>query len=74
MLWLTQLDQKGADVTIEGRCMALTALSDFVDNLGAVGLVQEAGGDPGQPGRAGQAGAGELIRFTIKAQVAPPAG
>ena len=35
MTWLTNLKQEGYDVTIEGRCMTLTALSDFVGNLEA---------------------------------------
>ena len=35
MMWLTKLKQNGYDVTIEGRCMSLTALSDFVGNLEA---------------------------------------
>ncbi len=33
MLWLTEIKQQGADLTITGRCTSLTALSDFVDNL-----------------------------------------
>ena len=33
MLWLTQLKQDGGELTIEGRCTTLTALSDFVANL-----------------------------------------
>ena len=33
MLWLTEIKQQGADLTITGRCLSLTALSDFVDNL-----------------------------------------
>ncbi len=33
MLWLTELKQDAGDVTIEGRCTTLTALSDFVGNL-----------------------------------------
>lgn len=35
MMWLTNLKQDGYDVTIEGRCLSLTALSDFVGNLEA---------------------------------------
>lgn len=34
-LWLTRLQQNGADVTLEGECLSLTALSDFVGNLEA---------------------------------------
>ncbi len=33
MLWLTELKQDGGDLTIDGRCTTLTALSDFVGNL-----------------------------------------
>lgn len=33
MTWLTTMKQDGYDVTIEGRCLSLTALSDFVGNL-----------------------------------------
>lgn len=35
MTWLTGLRQSGYDVTIEGRCLSLTSLSDFVGNLEA---------------------------------------
>jgi type IV pilus assembly protein PilN len=35
MTWLTGLRQEGFDVTIEGRCLSLTSLSDFVGNLEA---------------------------------------
>ena len=35
MTWLTTLKQVGYEVTIEGRCLALTSLSDFVRNLEA---------------------------------------
>src|SRR5882762_7013822 len=34
MLWLTDLDQKGNDVTIQGESTTLISLSDFVGNLG----------------------------------------
>lgn len=32
-MWLTKLQQTGATITIEGECLSLTALSDFVGNL-----------------------------------------
>ncbi len=35
MTWLTRVQQNGYDVTIEGRCLSLTSLSDFVGNLEA---------------------------------------
>jgi type IV pilus assembly protein PilN len=34
-LWLTNLEEAGASVTIEGRTTTLIALSDFVANLGS---------------------------------------
>src|SRR5204863_5282062 len=34
MLWLTDLEQKGSDVTIQGQSTTLIAVSDFVGNLG----------------------------------------
>jgi Tfp pilus assembly protein PilN len=33
MTWLTSLKQDGYDITMEGRVLALTSLSDFVRNL-----------------------------------------
>ena len=35
MTWLTGLRQSGYEVTIEGRCLSLTSLSDFIGNLEA---------------------------------------
>lgn len=35
MTWLTGLKQVGYDVTVEGQCLSLTSLSDFVGNLEA---------------------------------------
>jgi type IV pilus assembly protein PilN len=67
MLWLTELKQTGADVLIDGKCTALTGLSEFVSNLEASGyfkrsieIVDTTTETAGQP-------ASELIKFTIKA-------
>ena len=66
MTWLTSLKQDGYDVTLQGRCVSLTALSDFVGNLEAtryfkrpVEIVSSevVGGEKGNP---------ELISFTVK--------
>ena len=65
MTWLTSVRQDNYDVTIDGRCTTLTALSDFVGNLEAtryfkrpVEIVSSVVvGDRGGP---------ELIEFTIK--------
>jgi len=35
MTWLTALRQVGYNITIEGRCLTLTSLSDYVGNLEA---------------------------------------
>jgi type IV pilus assembly protein PilN len=78
MTWLTSMTQKGFDVTIDGRCMTLTSLSDFIGNLEATryfkkpveimetAVVEGSGGDP------------DMIRFRIRgtfqmAGVDPPA-
>jgi type IV pilus assembly protein PilN len=74
LLWLTQLDQKGADVTIEGRCMTLTAVSDFVDSLGRSGWFKKPVEIIDSQVETSQAGSADVIRFTIKAQVTSPAG
>ncbi len=77
MLWLTDLEQKGNDITIQGQSTTLISLSDFVGNLGATALLQKpieivdskvetvaaTGPSPG-PGI-------DLIRFTVKAQLVP---
>ena len=72
LLWLTQMDQKGEALTIQGRSNTLIALADFVANLGNSQLLQkpidvdaqvEAMQPlPGQP-------ALELNKFTVRASV-----
>jgi type IV pilus assembly protein PilN len=74
MLWLTQLDQKGPDLTIEGRCMSLTSISDFVDNLARSGWFKKPVEIIDTLVDQGSGSTGELIKFTIKAQVVSPAG
>ncbi len=72
-LWLTELKQAGADVVIDGNCLALTSLSDFVANLEASGyfkrsieIISTTTETLAQP-------PGELIKFSIKAQFLQPA-
>jgi len=77
MLWLTDLEQKGTDVTIQGQSTTLIALSDFVGNLGMSPLLQKpieivnSTVETVQPATgAAAAGAGvDLIKFTVKAQM-----
>lgn len=59
LLWLTEVKQQGAELAITGKCLSLTALSDFADNLKATGYFKSveileteaeaapAGGGPG---------------------------
>ena len=73
MLWLTDMEQKGDVLTIQGRANTLPAVSDFVANLGEspilakpldladtqVETLQAAQGQPGV----------ELYKFTVKASI-----
>ena len=70
MLWLTELKQTGNDIVIDGKCMVLTSLSDFVGNLEASGYFKksvEIVNSIAEPSTA----AGNLIKFSIKAQFQP---
>ena len=77
MLWLTDVEQKDANVTIQGLSTTLIAVSDLVGNLGTTPLLKkpidivntevqtqaQQGQQSAQPGV-------DLIKFTVKAQVA----
>ena len=69
MTWLTSMQQAGYVVTIQGRCLSLTSLSDFIGNLEAsryfarpVEIIESSVSSSGAPGGA----APELIQFTIR--------
>jgi len=76
MLWLTDMDQKGDALTIQGRCNTLIAAADFVTNLGNSNVltkpieldtqVEVLQASQGQPGV-------ELYKFTVRAKVDPAA-
>ncbi|BCS33859.1 hypothetical protein TBR22_A30870 [Luteitalea sp. TBR-22] len=76
-LWLTTLNQAGADVTLEGRTTTLTALSDLIGNLENSGVFSrpvEIVSSEIESGR-GQA---DLMKFTVRAtfpmgDIEPPA-
>jgi len=74
MLWLTQMELKGADLLLEGRCNSLTSLSDFVDNLARSGWFKRPVEITESQVDSGAEGGADLIRFSVKAQFAPPAG
>jgi type IV pilus assembly protein PilN len=75
MLWLSELKQGTAgELTVDGRCVTLTALSDFVGNLERSGYFKR----PveiidSQVQSAAAPAAGELIKFSVKAQFAAAA-
>lgn len=74
MLWLTSFETDGPAVTIEGRSTTLIGVSDFVGNLGSTALLQKPIEIVDSQVEMQKAGNGqpetELIRFTVKAQVA----
>lgn len=73
LLWLTEMKQHEDVITIDGQCTSLTALSDLVARLEASPYFKkpvELVGSQTQPASAGQSE--ELIKFTIKAQLAAP--
>ncbi len=72
LLWLSEVKQQGAELTITGECLSLTALSDFADNLKASGYfnpveIIESQADSGQ-----KAGGPIVNKFTLKATFAMP--
>ena len=78
-LWLTSLEQKPDDVTIEGRTTTLISLADFVANLGTNKLVQKPidiiNSEVENAGSKTASGAGaELIKFSVKAPLVNPDG
>ncbi len=73
LLWLTEIKQSGQELTISGRCTALTALSDFVGNLELGGVFNKPVEIIEAPAEQQKAPGGvEVTRFTVKATVAAP--
>lgn len=78
MLWLTDLEQKGNDVTIQGQSTTLISLSDFVGNLGTspllvkpIEIVNSQVETVQQTGQGAKGVGVDLIKFTVKAQLVP---
>ncbi len=72
MIWLTELKQVGADVVIDGRCTTLTGLSEFVSNLEATGYFKKSVEIVSTQAEPIPQAAGELIKFSVKAQFLQP--
>jgi len=66
LTWLTSLKQDGYEVTIEGRCTTLTALSDFVGKLEATRYFKRPVEIVGTEVVTAPGDGPDLIRFTIK--------
>jgi type IV pilus assembly protein PilN len=72
MLWLTAVSQDGSDVTIDGRCTTLTALSDFVGNLEKSGYFRRPVEILDSQVESVPGSSSELIKFQLKATFALP--
>jgi type IV pilus assembly protein PilN len=79
MLWLTDLEQKGNDVTLEGQSTTLISLSDFVSNLGnssllvkPIEIIKSEVYSVAFPGARYSEANVDVINFTVKAQLVPP--
>jgi type IV pilus assembly protein PilN len=66
MTWLTELRQEGYDITIQGRCLSLTSLSDFVGNLEASRYFKRPVEILSSEVVTGQQGAPDTIQFSIR--------
>jgi type IV pilus assembly protein PilN len=71
-MWLTELKQTGNDILIDGRCVTLTALSDFVSALELSNYFERPVEIVDSTVEAGVASAPELIRFTVKGRFKAP--
>ena len=66
-MWLTEMKQTGNDILIDGQCMTLTSLSDFISGLESSGVfagpveIVDSQAQPPTPTTA------EVIKFTVKA-------
>lgn len=68
-LWLVELTQKGAEVSIEGRTSTLSALTDFVANLQNSQYFRRPVEIVSSSTEADQQG--ELVRFVVRATFVP---
>jgi type IV pilus assembly protein PilN len=75
-LWLTEMEQTGKTVTINGRSTTLIAISDFIVNLTNSPLLKkpvEIVNSQVEAQAAGAPAGTDVIKFSIKAQIADPA-
>lgn len=72
MVWLTELKQTDEAVTIDGRCTALTSLSDFIASLEASGYFRRSIEIMSSQSEALATPPGEVVKFSIKAHFQQP--
>jgi len=72
LLWLTELKQDDNSITIDGRCLSLTGLSDFVANLEASGYFKKSVEIVSSQTEAMATPPGELVTFSVKGLFVPP--
>ena len=72
MLWLTSLSQDGGEITVDGRCTTLTALSDFVSNLERSGYFRRPVEILDSQVEQVTGSSAELIKFQLRATFALP--
>jgi type IV pilus assembly protein PilN len=67
-MWLTELRQVGSDITLDGNCTSLNALSDFVSALEASNLFERPVEIIDSRVEPATASTPELIRFSVRAK------
>src|SRR6266516_831152 len=72
MLWLTEVNQTGAEIVIEGKCTSTIGVSDFVANLEASGYFKRSIDIVSTSTETMPQPPGELIKFSIKAVFQQP--
>ena len=72
MLWLSEVKQVGNDITISGISTTETGVADFITNLEASGYFKRSIDIVNTTTEALPRSAGELIKFTIRAQFQAP--
>lgn len=70
-LWLTELTQKGQEITVAGMTTSLTGVSDFVGNLEGSAWFQRPV-DIIDSEMAADAKGADLVKFSVRATIKPP--
>jgi type IV pilus assembly protein PilN len=71
-LWLTALTQKGDEITLEGRCLQITAVSDLVQNLERSAYFKRPVDSPTIGTERNEQAKLDIVTFSLKAQFMMP--